>query len=139
MADNGVVVEGLDELMQAFENFPAIAHGEVRAAMEKALMLLQAAAADYPQQRQGSTYRRTGTLGRLWTSATREITQGRHELEGRVGNATPYGPYVQDEDMQVTVHRGRWKTTKQIIAENEEAVDALLAQAGANVVEEMAR
>jgi hypothetical protein len=133
-------IKGYAELMAGFRRFPAIARGAVAKALEKALLLLQGEAADYPVQRSGSRYRRTGTLGRTWTSARREIRQGRgHLLEGRMGNRTPYGPYVQSEAEQLAVHRGRWKTIEQILQEQEGAIDGLLGQAGGEMVKGMAR
>jgi len=133
-------IEGLNELMEAFANFPAIAAGEVSKAVEKALMLLQGAAADYPPEPPGSTYRRTGTLGRLWTSAKRVVEQERSGafVVGRVDNAAPYGPYVQDPQEQAPVHRGRWKTTDQIVREHQAEVDDILAEAGARMVQQVA-
>lgn len=134
-----IVIEGYEELMQAFRDFPEIARGEVGKALEKSLLLLQGAMADYPEQAPDTAYRRTGTLGRLWTSAPREIYEaGSHIWEGRVGNATPYGPYVQDPERQAPWHAGRWKTTDDVIAENEQGIAAILGQAGGNMVGQMA-
>lgn len=138
--DYDLYLEGYEELMQAFANFPEIAQGEIEVVLEKSLLLLQGAIADYPEQSPDTAYRRTGTLGRLWTAATREVYEvGHHVWEGRVGNATPYGPFVQDPDRQAPWHAGRWKTTDDVIEENEQAIAALLGQAGGNIVEEMAR
>ena len=53
------------------------------------------------------TYQQTGTLKRAWTQ----------ELERRVltiGNNVAYGPYVQDDTRQAWMHRGRWRTTRDI-------------------------
>lgn len=135
-----ITIEGYDELMQAFVNFPEIAQGEIEKALEKSLLLLQGAIADYPVQAPDTDYRRTGTLGRLWTTATREVYEvGHHIWEGRMGNATPYGPLVQDPDRQAPWHAGRWKTTDDVIKDNEQAIAAILGQAGGNIVEEMAK
>lgn len=134
-----VRLEGAEELLEGFRSYPAAAKLEVTRALHKALMLLQSAASDYPPGLMGSRYRRTGTLGRLWTVARPQVREVRgHVLEGRVGNRTPYGPYVQDPDAQVEVHRGRWATTDEIVREHEEEIGALLSQAGANIVREMA-
>ena len=134
-----ITIEGYEELMQAFRDFPEIAQGEVEVALDKALLLLQGAMADYPAQAGDTAYRRTGTLGRLWTAAQREVYEaGHHVWEGRIGNATPYGPYVQDPDRQAPWHAQRWKTTADVVKENEQAIAALLAQAGGNIVVDMA-
>lgn len=132
-----IEVKGLPELEGALGAFPEIAEGETSAALMKALLLLQGAAADYPPPPGGSTYRRTGTLGRLWTSGKPQVSTRGHVLEGRVGNATPYGPNVQGSD-QAPVHRGRWKTIEQIISEKRPEVDALMAAAGTSIVSRVA-
>lgn len=57
--------------------------------------------------------KRTGTLGRRWTS--RVYPSGGVALVGEWGNNTTYGPYVQDEDVQARFHRGRWQTTRLVL------------------------
>ena len=79
-----------------------------------------------------------GTLGRLWTAATPQVTVGGHVLDARISNATPYGPYVQDPERQAAQHRGRWKTTDEIVREHVGEVGPLLAQAGYRIVERVA-
>lgn len=111
---------------------------ELRTMFEQGLMVLQGAAADYPQQ-PDTEYRRTGTLGRTWVSAGRVI-EGRHvgDLVGRVGNATPYGLYVQDPARQAEFHADIWHTTDDIVADNRDAIDDLLSQAGGRIVKRLA-
>ena len=55
--------------------------------------------------------KRTGTLGRRWTV---KIDRTADSLEGRVGNNTSYGPFVQSR-FQARFHRGRWKTDQQVV------------------------
>jgi hypothetical protein len=104
----------------------------------QALMLLATYAADYPPQPPNSSYRRTGTLGRLWTAATPTVTVRGHVLDARIENATPYGPQVQDPDAQRPVHRGRWQTTEDVVAQHMDEVEHLTAQAGVEIVERIA-
>ena len=120
--------------------FSETAGGEIRVVVEQGLMILQGEAADYPPQRGETDYRRTGTLGRTWISAGR-VVEGRrlHNLVGRVGNATPYGRYVQDPDRQARWHRGVWQTTEEIVKANREAIDDLLSQAGGRIVKLLLR
>lgn len=130
----------LDQLMEALASFPQVAAGETGLAIEQALMLLQGDAADYPPQPADSTYRRTGTLGRLWVGARRVVQTGGSGafVVGRVGNATPYGPYVQSPDEQAQVHQGVWRDTDQIVQDNEAGVAMILEQAGGAIVEQVA-
>lgn len=132
--------EDLQQLVAALGDFPQIAAGDVRLGIEKALLLLQGRAAEYPPAPQGSSYRRTGTLGRLWTGATRVVELGESGafVQGRVGNATPYGPYVQDPGDQAEIHKGRWKTTDEIVADADDEIEMILSNAGAAIVQHLA-
>lgn len=60
-------------------------------------------------------YRRTGTLGRLWTSAKPKINIQKKFFNGEIGNATPYGQFVQDENFQSMYHLGNWQTDIQVM------------------------
>lgn len=67
----------------------------------------------YPPPPPNSRYRRTGTLGRRWT--TRPFRSAT-EVGREVGNKTlPYAPLVQSEELQARVHRGRWLTDAQVL------------------------
>lgn len=63
--------------------------------------------------------KRTGTLGRRWTS---RITEKGVNLEGEWGNVTTYAPFVQGEETQARFHRGRWITDQQVIDRNRQAI-----------------
>jgi hypothetical protein len=60
-------------------------------------------------------YRRTGTLGRLWTSAKPKMDFRKKSFIGEIGNATPYGQFVQDENFQAMYHQGNWQTDIQVL------------------------
>lgn len=66
----------------------------------------------YPAPPSGSTYRRTGTLGRRWTTRPIRTTT---EVGREIGNNTEYAPRVQSDELQATVHRGRWQTDAQVL------------------------
>jgi hypothetical protein len=53
-------------------------------------------------------YRRTGNLGRKWTTHVSTSSNG---IEGTVGNNTDYGPYVQSASGQAAYHQGTWNNT----------------------------
>jgi hypothetical protein len=127
----------IGQLERDLANFPEIAGGEVKPALEKALMVLQGEAADYPPAPPSRRYRRTGTLGRLWASGARVVEGSGINLVGRVGNRAPYGPYVQDPDRQAAWHRGRWRTTDQVKEDGAPAVGEVLGQAGVRIVEKL--
>jgi hypothetical protein len=124
-----IEIQGIDALFRKLGNVTAIS--TLRPPMQRSVYRLQAGMAKYPAQRAGSSYRRTGTLGRRWTSVVTESVNG---LVGTVGNNTSYGPWVQSEMFQAAVHRGRWQTdqdvatkeTPAIIADFEQAIGAAL-------------
>ena len=62
--------------------------GIMKRGMNRAVQHIHRRIAKYPAQR--TTYRRTGTLGRGWTT---DVDQG--GKRGIVGNITPYAIYVQ--------------------------------------------
>ena len=117
-------------------DFQDLAGDKLRVGMHKALLHLAGQAAKYPPAPSGSTYRRTGTLGRRWTNSQPTIEFGGSGafVAGRIGNNTVYGPWVQGADKQAAVHRGRWDTTDQILAKNQQAVKGILDDAGGGIV-----
>ena len=129
-------LKGIQDALQAEAEGGAMER--VGETVHQALLLLATYAADYPPQPADSDYRRTGTLGRLWTTATPHMTMSGHVLDARIGNATPYGPWVQDPERQGRVHRGRWQTTDEVVQSHLGEVDALLAGAGLDIVERVA-
>ncbi len=125
-------------LRKSVGQFTQITRAELGPALRDALMFLAGKAAVYPAQSAGSTYRRTGLLGRLWTSSSPQVTMGGTTWEARMENAAPYGPKVMGAE-QVEVHRGRWKTVDQIVAEGEGTVMAqFITPAGGRIVTRMA-
>jgi phage gpG-like protein len=78
-----------------------------RRPMTQATAHLQNKMADYSKVpgRPGSSYRRTGTLGRRWTTRIENGGQ-----RGVVGNNTEYAPFVQSKARQRAPFRGRWHT-----------------------------
>lgn len=93
----------------------------LRKPMDRALFKLANVMSVYPPPPPGSTYRRTGTYGRRWTTATREIaTSTAKRIEGRIGNNTSYGPRVGSKQFQAPVHRDRWTTDEEAATQEED-------------------
>jgi len=102
-------VTGIDALQRKLgQDFRRV----LRPPMQRAVLLLQAAMADYPPQRTGSSYVRTGTLGKKWTTDVDDLPDG---VLGKIGNVTEYAPLVQSEQFQAAAHRGRWQTEQQML------------------------
>jgi len=92
-----------------------------RKPMTESLALLHDGMARYPAQPSGSKYRRTGLLGRSWTSG---ITTSAGGIVGTLGNnardkrGRGYGPYVQDDELQSARNR-HWQTDVEVMRDNE--------------------
>lgn len=99
-----------------------------RKPMTMSLALLVDDIAEYPPAPSGSSYRRTGNLGRAWTSAQYEVSVNTGGITGVIGNAVrdrrgrAYGPYVQSEEEQAWMHRGRWATDEMVAERNTNAI-----------------
>ena len=59
-------------------------------------------------------YKRTMKLGQGWTSKIETNVGGPLGMRGVVGNVRSYGPFVQDENKQAAIHKGRWPTTASV-------------------------
>ena len=116
---------GLDELIRLLG--VAGSNAILRAPMISSLALLHSQLATYPAPPSGSSYRRTGTLGRSWV--TPPPTETPDGLQGEIGNNVTYAPYVQSQERQARVHQGRWPTDEQVIAQNEARIREIFADA----------
>lgn len=114
MAD--IVIEGLDALIKKLGMAAAI--DVLEPPMQRTVLRVQRDMADYPRQRP-SAYVRTGTLGRRWTT---KVTRQADGIEGKVGNNTEYGPWVQSSMFQARIHRGHWQTDQEVLDRNEDAI-----------------
>jgi len=85
----------------------------LRGTLEDSSSYFLATMKHYPAQRTGSTYKRTGTLGRSWSARpVTKVANGWQTVVGSNGNIAPYNRRVQDRDRQARIHRGRWQTAQ---------------------------
>ena len=105
-----IEIRGTDALIAKLGKVQAT--NALRDPMQRAVLRIQRDMQEYPTQRVGSTYRRTGTLGRLWTT---RVQQNSGYLEGKVGNRVKYAPFVQSRQFQARIHRGRWQTDERVV------------------------
>jgi len=110
MSNVSIQIKGIDTLIQKLGKVEGTKH--LRQPMQRAVYRLQGRMAQYPAQRTNSSYRRTGTLGRKWTS---KIEQGNGIIRGKVGNNASYAPLVQSYQFQARIHRGLWQTDRYIV------------------------
>lgn len=104
--------------MTSFETFA----NHMMPGMHEVGYLLMNQMADYPPQPAGSTYIRTGTLGRRWTVKVMRVPG---MVTTEVGNSTLYAPWVQSHQFQARSNR-HWQTDKQVIERNEGNIIAIL-------------
>jgi hypothetical protein len=92
----------------------------LRGPMARAVLRLQRRMAVYPPVPPNSSYRRTGTLGRRWTTRITETGGG---LQGVIGNNTIYAPLVQSRRFQRPVHRRTgWQTAETVTEQEARAI-----------------
>lgn len=120
MARTAVEIRGLEPLLKKLNHLgravykPALLEGGAH---------IKNVIAVYPRARLGSTYIRTGTLGRTWT------VKSDGDRAVIVGNNTTYGPWVQAARQQTKVHAATgWKTDEQVARDEAGAVKAILAR-----------
>ena len=128
-----ITVEGLDALLKRFGTANKVVNAEIEKAMKKSVLYLQSKVAVYPPPPPTSTYRRTGTLGR---SITSEVRGSRAEIEGVVGTNIPYARYVIGPAQPI--YMKHWKTLRQHADEQKGKVEEFFAQAGEEIVKELA-
>lgn len=120
MSNLTIEIKGIDELLRKYGKVEGLKL--LRQPVTESLAMLVSDIATYPAPPPGSTYRRTGTLGRFWTSAVPEIVETSQGITGRYGNNLEYAPYVQDEELQADIHKSRWPTDLDVIKKNEKKI-----------------
>lgn len=139
--DAGVIVLNLPQVAGALESYPQIARPEYQAATEASLLLNIPELARYPSPPEGSSYRRGGTLGREWTTASPEWQASSSGFEGTLGNNAPYAIFVEgppdQRPGQARVHKGRWPTVKRVVEGNRGRIEANYRAAIARIAEKI--
>lgn len=112
-------IEGLQQVIEAFDDIDNFNQWAVKP-MNKSVQLIHDDIATYPPQRAEVTYRRTGTLGRTWTT---KVTKSRNGIKGEVGNKTAYAPFVQEAEEQTWPHAlTGWVTDEDVLTKNENII-----------------
>lgn len=114
-----ISIEGLDKLYKKFDRVKATS--TLVPPTQRAVLRIQRRMQKYPPQRPGSKYDRKGTLGKRWTVRVKRTGDA---VQGKVGNATVYAPFVQSHQFQRRIHRGRWQTDQRVVREEERVIVA---------------
>jgi hypothetical protein len=119
MADFSIEIGGLDGLIARIRKAGADLMPTMRRAMSESMFYVHSKVPPYPAPPAGSTYRRTGTLGR---SIGVEVRSLGSEVVGVIGTPIVYAPYVISSAMtqdgrgpQARVHEGRWWTLQKVV------------------------
>lgn len=133
--DLRIEFRGLDEVIAKYERIERDMPQALTKTMTRAVIYAQGQIPAYPSPPPGSSYRRTGTLGRVVTAfpgqhGGRNLGGGggsgdgvpltRVEpigggVRGVIGGKLSYLPDVVGEGTQVRAHRGRWWTLQKVI------------------------
>nr|NIV32439.1 hypothetical protein [Anaerolineae bacterium] len=94
------------------------------AAMDGAADLIRAEIKPYPPKPPNSTYDRTFTLYKSWAKKV-----NRSALRAVIGSNVAYAPYVQDQDRQAWMHKGRWQTAQSVARDQARNVQRFIERA----------
>jgi hypothetical protein len=145
-------IDGIDRVIRKLDNVSAFQRWANRP-MTQTVALLQDTLAKYPAKAQGAFsamatprqkraywarvksgaithgpggYRRTGTLGRKWTTKTEPTASG---VKGTVGNNAPGAQFVQGDRQQPFHRASGFVTTRQARRDNEGKIQLVWRQA----------
>ena len=123
-----VRVSGIQQVAETIKNLPrGYKVAGMRAASEYFVGNETHGLKHYPQPRPNQKYIRTFTLRNNWYIAEANSDWSRV----KIGNTTPYSPYVVGDTQQAWMHAGRWRTvTKNMMDNLSGAIQA--AQAAVN-------
>ena len=102
-------IRGLEKVLARLDSakLDSMMHTAMRGVVDE----LQAEMMVYPPPPPNSSYTRTGKLKQSWS---KKVTSSGRAWLGVVGSRIHYAPYVQDENRQADIHRGRWQTVQSV-------------------------
>lgn len=108
-----VTIRGLQEFLAKLKRLQGSQFSvAMRDATQEAVLYVYSTVPTYPPPPAGSSYRRTGTLGRSITTEVKAI--GTRQV-GSIGTNVVYAPYVIDKERQAGMHVGRWWTLQDVV------------------------
>ena len=118
-----IVLQGVDLLLRQMADYENLRDQEYRQASAEGLRYLRSPLREYPPERPGQRYVRTGRLAEGWASAEPSYTPTPSGFSATMENPTSYGPYVQggqdDDPHQAWMHAGHWTTDDEIVHDDE--------------------
>ncbi len=138
MAQPGIEVKGLEQLLARFKNAPQLIEAELEDAGDTVLALGIQILTKEPTPPSGSRYHRTGRLVRGWKETDRRFAVQGNARSVVLRNPTPYTGVVQSRADQARVHRGRWPTIEGAQEQMTPFAEQKLQEAGDNVAAALA-
>lgn len=143
MTGLAITIQGLDELRERFGEAHPIVQRELKRSMLRAVLGELQRMPPYPPPPAGSTYKRTGYLGRSLTalvgrapdaaSDVREVAGG---VEGQVGTNVVYAGRVIGQD-QGRAWKGRWWRLEESVLSHKADIEAEFEDAAARIAEQL--
>ncbi len=115
------ITTNVDDVIRTLQERGADLESIIAGPLDRGAFRIESGMKIYPEARPESTYTRTGTYGRRWT--TQPISGGGW-IGRQVGNNTDYGPFIGSAELQAGVHRGTWPTDEQVIDQEQGAIVA---------------
>lgn len=125
---------GHRQLADRLEKMRAQYPDGIRRTMAEAIYYVHSTVPPYPSKPEGSTYRRTGTLGRSINTEVRSVGT---EMIAAIGTNVVYAPWVISSEPvagppaagpQARVHVGRWWTLQKVVENARGKVDEIISR-----------
>lgn len=129
-----IKVEGVKEIQARLTQYPGKFGEVLHETLQTSMTVLDESKPEYPPKPTGSTYVRTGTLGRTLGSGNsyngiRTVKPGQGRLmSAEWGSRLKYAPYVIGEKEQAWMHKGRWWTVATVASRAKPKIEALFRQ-----------
>jgi hypothetical protein len=114
-----IEIRGLKELQANLDRQARELSRQVTKIMDRAVKYAHSQVPKYPSPPDGSSYTRTGQLGRSIHTEVRGIGA---DTVGVIGTATVYAPWVIDEEHQAWMHKGRWYTLQSVVRKSMDGI-----------------
>jgi len=123
--DINITITGLNETFTGLRQLDNL-FLESADSVNKVAQIIKTEMTNYPPERPGQRYRRTGNLGRSWDVSFQ--SRSMDGLEQSIFTELDYSPYVEKapgdgEPDQAWMHEGRWQTDAQVAAESEDLIE----------------
>lgn len=119
-----IVVKGLNQIRSRMQQFPQQYDNIIHKALQDSLLAIWENVLPYPPPPEGSTYKRTGTLGRSMgvsmgggksgTPDIYEVSMGSGRDEAKFGSNLNYAPRVIGDDTQEEPFVTYWWTVRDV-------------------------